>query len=145
VLAQMTPEVSFSRGDTSLFGEATRALIRDNLNNTRFEIIRISNLQVTAGQQTRRGTAWFRVFAKGSLHTSLATVNIGTADSIWSLGFQETRPGTWKVNRITPVRIPNGVLASGEPGSDRTGLGFNARTGLIRPTSRGAPGRRRAD
>ena len=50
-----------------------------------------------------------------------------------------------KVYRITPVRIPNGALAIGPPGSDRAGLGFNDGTGITRPTSRGALGRRRAD
>ena len=32
----------------------------------------------------------------------------GRADSTWSLGFEETKPGVWKVNRITPVSLPYG-------------------------------------
>src|SRR5262249_20119248 len=109
VLSHLTPNVQYTRGETALFGEATRALIRANLSNTRFELVRISNLQTAAGQQTRRGTAQFRVFTKGSLHTSLGTVNIGPAETGWSLGFQETEPGVWKVNRITPVQLPPGA------------------------------------
>src|SRR5262245_6336843 len=109
VLAHLTPDVQFSEGGTTRFGEATRALIRANLSHTRFELIRISGLQTAAGQQSRRGTAQFRVFAKGSLHTTLATVTIGTADSVWSLGFQETEPRVWKVNRITPLQLPPGA------------------------------------
>ena len=42
------------------------------------------------GEQSRRGTAEFRVFAKGSLNMSVAPMDIGTFNSVWSLGFQET-------------------------------------------------------
>ena len=62
------------KGTTSLDAEATRALIQANLSNTRFEFIRISNLQTSAGEQSRRGTAEFRVFAKGSAE------HVGRAD-----------------------------------------------------------------
>jgi hypothetical protein len=146
VLTQMTPDVqfSYSRGDTALHGEETRALIRTNLNNTSFDFIRIGNLQVNAGRQSRRGTAEFRVLAKGSRHLSLATVTIGTADSVWSLGFQETEPGVWKVNRITPVQIPREALAMpGGPPPERSRLGFNDRKGGPWPTGRPGPGRLR--
>jgi ketosteroid isomerase-like protein len=140
VLAHLTPDVQFLKGDLALDGAATRALIRANLEQTRFDFIRVSNLETSAGRQSRRGKAEFRVMAKGSLHGSLGTVNIGTADSVWSLGFQETEPGVWKVNRITPVRIPNGALAmpGGAPAPERPRLGRNppggrARGGRIAP------------
>ena len=127
VLAHLAPNVLYTLGDTALDGEGTRALIRANLSDAQFELIRISGLQTAAGQQTRRGTAQFRVVAKGSLHTSLAQVNIYTANSAWSLGFQETEPGIWKVNRITPVDLPPDVLSV--PGRvrarDRADLGYN--------------------
>ena len=35
----------------------------------------------------------------------MVTYSVGTANSTWSLGFQETEPGVWKVNRITPVSM----------------------------------------
>ena len=38
------------------------------------------------------------------------TYNVGTANSTWSLGFQETEPGVWKVNRITPVSMTEGTV-----------------------------------
>jgi hypothetical protein len=117
VLGYMTPNVLYVRGDTALDGEATRALIRDNLSHARFEIVRISNLEADAAEQSRRGTAMFRVVAKGTMDTSLASLNFGTANSIWSLGLQETEPGVWKVNRITPVQVPGDVL--GVPGAPR--------------------------
>jgi hypothetical protein len=130
VLEHMTPDVRFSdaRGETSVHGEATRALIRTNLSATSFDFIRISNLEINAGRQARRGTALFRVFAKGNRHTSLATVPVGTANSVWELGFQETDPKVWKVNRITPVQLPSEALATPErPPPDRSGPGFNRR------------------
>jgi hypothetical protein len=33
-------------------------------------------------------------------------LNFGSVNSSWSLGFRETSPGVWKVNRITPVSVP---------------------------------------
>jgi hypothetical protein len=111
LLSYMAPDVRFQKGETSLDPEATRALIQANLGNTRFEFIRISNLQISVGEQSRRGKAEFRVFAKGSLNTPVAMMDIGTFNSVWSLGFQETKPHIWKVNRITPVQLPSGGLA----------------------------------
>jgi hypothetical protein len=117
MLSHMAPDVRYLKGPTSLDAEATRAMIAENISHTRFEFIRISNLQTSVGEQSRRGTAEFRVFAKGSISTSVAQVDIGTFNSIWSLGFQETKPHVWKVNRITPVQLPGGGLAmpSGAP------------------------------
>jgi hypothetical protein len=111
VLAHLTPDVEYVQQGTILSGEATRALIRTNLANAAFDFVHINDLQTSAGRQTRRGTADFRVYAKGTLHTSVVTYNVGTANSIWSLGFQETAPGIWKVNRITPVSVPEGAIS----------------------------------
>jgi ketosteroid isomerase-like protein len=146
-LAHMTPDVEFSRRDMAMFGEATRELVRRNLSQTRFEFLRISNMETSAGRQSRRGKAEFRVFAKGSLHTPQTTMNIGTANSVWSLGFRETEPGVWKVSRITPVQIPNDALTIPGRGAapDRSRLGYNAGTDLSRPLDRGGLGRRRVD
>ena len=110
VLAHLTPDVEYVQQGATLSGEATRGLIRANLANASFDFVHINDLQTSAGRQTRRGTAEFRVYAKGTLHTSLVTYNVGTANSTWSLGFQETAPGVWKVNRITPVSVPEGAI-----------------------------------
>jgi ketosteroid isomerase-like protein len=110
VLEHLTPDVEYFQGQVSVSGEATRELIRANLANARFDFVHINDLQVSAGTRTRRGNAEFRVYAKGSLRTSLATYNVGTANSTWSLGFQETETGVWKVNRITAVSIPEGSI-----------------------------------
>ena len=112
VLAHLTPDVEYIQQGAIISGEATRDLIRTNLANASFEFVHINDLQISAGRQTRRGTAEFRVYAKGTLHTSIVTYNVGTANSTWSLGFQETTPGVWQVNRITPVSLPEGTIRS---------------------------------
>jgi hypothetical protein len=109
VLKHLTPDVQYVQHGTSLPGEATRELIHANLANATFDFVYIRELQTSAGRQTRRGKAEFRIYAKGRLNTALASYDVGTADSTWSLGFQETTPGIWKVNRITPVSVPEGI------------------------------------
>jgi hypothetical protein len=143
VLTHLTPDVQFLKGETALDGETTRSVIRANLENTSFDFIRIGNLETSAGRQSRRGKAEFRVFAKGSRHTPLATMDIGTANSVWSLGFQETAPGVWKVNRITPVQLQSGALliSNGRRPLDRGRLGLIDGTNILRPVR----GRRRGD
>lgn len=110
VLAHMSPHVQYSRGDLTLSEEATRSLIQSNLSNSHFDFLRITGLQASAGSQARRGQAEFRVFARGSLNTASATVEGGSATSDWSLGFQETKSGVWKVCRITPISLPYRAL-----------------------------------
>ncbi len=117
VLAQLTPDVEYVQDGILLSGEATRELIRANLANATFDFVHVQDLQTSAGRQTRRGKAEFRVYAKGILRTTLATYNVGTAYSTWSLGFQETERGVWKVNRITPVSMTEGVALSPRPSS----------------------------
>ncbi len=103
VLEHLTKDVQFMQGEAAISGEGTRELIRSQLGRARFDFVRVSNLETKHGVQTRRGTALFQVFAKGSLDTSVATMNVGTANSSWSLGFEETSPGVWKVNRISAL------------------------------------------
>lgn len=139
VLGYMTPDVTYLKGETALEGDATRGLIRDNLSRVRFELVRITNLRTNAGRQSRRGTAEFHAFFKGTMDTSTASVNVGTVNSIWSLGLRETAPGIWKVDRITPVQAPGDGLyvpgggrrpgrAATEPGDARSGPGRPGRT-----------------
>src|SRR5271157_957768 len=121
-LAQLTPDVEYVQDGISLSGEATRELIRANLANAALDFVHVQDLQTSARRQTRRGKAEFRIYAKGTLRTSMATYNVGTANSTWSLGFQETEPGVWKVNRITPVSMTEGVaLVPRSPSSSRIG------------------------
>ena len=133
-LIHMAPNVQYLRGDTALSEDATRALIKANLTHARFEFVRISDLQASAGQQSRRGKAEFRVFTRGHLNSSFGIADFGTAVTTWSLGFQETEPGVWKVNRISPISIPQGILAlpSGLPSTDDSHVGINGGIGIPR-------------
>jgi ketosteroid isomerase-like protein len=135
VLDRLTPDVLYSRGETALEGDATRELIRANLGHARFDVVQISGLETDVGEQSRRGTATFRVFAKGTMDTSLP---FGTASSAWSLGLKETEPGVWKVNRITPMQIPSEALPA--PNGPR-----NARSSAIRPDDDGSRARRKGN
>lgn len=106
VLEYLTPDVMYVKGELALEGEATRALIRDNLERVRFDLVRVSNLKVNAGRQSRQGSAEFSAFFKGTIDSATASVAFGSTNSIWSLGLRETAPAVWKVNRITPVQVP---------------------------------------
>jgi len=137
VLAHLMPTVQYKHGETALNEDMTRAMIRSNLSNARFNFVRISDLQTSAGQQSRRGLADFRVISSGSLNTSHGMMDARTNVTAWQLGFQETEPGVWKVNRITSVSMPQGVLAmrGGPPPSDRS---HHVGLRRLNPKSRGS-------
>jgi len=136
VLSHMAPTVQYLQGETALTEDATRALIRTNLSHTQFDFVRISDLQTSAGQQSRRGKAEFRVFTRGRLADSAGHLDGLTT---WSLGFQETEPGVWKVNRISPITMPQGILAlpGGKPPTDGSQIGHNDGIGFPAPKGRG--------
>ena len=77
VLKHLTPDVQYVQHGTSLPGESTRELIRTNLSHATFDFVYIRELQTSAGRQTRRGKAEFRIYAKGRLQTSLARLRRG--------------------------------------------------------------------
>ena len=132
VLAHLTPDVSYSDSDTSGKPEATRALIRTYLSNIHLEFVRVSDLKTSVGQQTRRGTAEFRVFAKGGYKTASNLSEGRTVVSAWSLGFQETEPGVWRIYRISPIALPDGIraLLGGLMRSNRSQINRGDRIGL---------------
>jgi ketosteroid isomerase-like protein len=111
VLKHLTPDIQYVQNGKSLPGELTRGLIRTNLANATFDFVHLNSLQTSVGRQSRRGVAEFVIYAKGTLRTSIAAYNVGTANSSWSLGFEETAPGIWKVNRITPISVPEGAIS----------------------------------
>ena len=142
-LGLMTDDVRFvNRGDT-MSTLLTRIFVQRTLQNAKFDFLRITRLKTNAGNQSRRGSAEFQVVASGSIQ-KYNELNFGSANSSWSLGFKETSPGIWKVNRITPVSVPGaqGVLpvadANGEiaipPGIGEKGLPPRTARG---PDSRG--------
>lgn len=107
ILAHLTPNAQFVQSGSSMTPEATRTLIIANVAAAKIELARIRGLQTDAGRLTRRGKAEFKVFTQGSIQAPMGLGGLaGTADTSWSLGFEETEPGVWKVNRITPVSTP---------------------------------------
>jgi hypothetical protein len=140
VIEHLAPDVEYVQNGTVLSGDATRALIRANLEHATFDFVHINDLQTSAGKQTRRGKAEFRVYAKGRLQTSLASYNMGTANSAWSLGFEETAPRVWKVNRITPMSLPDGAISVPQTAQRRGGPGLGrGRGGDQAPAEQVAP------
>lgn len=111
VLGYMARDVFYTRGDVALNPEETRGYIRETLGRVKFEMVQVTGLEIKVGEQSRRGTANFRVFAKGSMESSLGQIPSGTSLTAWSLGLRETEPGDWKVYRITPVQIPNEIFS----------------------------------
>jgi hypothetical protein len=105
VLTYLTPDVQFVQGGNTSTGEATKALIHSTLSNAHFDFVRVSHLQTEAFPQSRRGSAEFRLIASGKIQTPMAQLNFGTTNSDWSLGFTETSPQVWKVDRITPTQL----------------------------------------
>ena len=114
MLAHFTPDVQYVQSGESLPTAATRALVQASLAQSRFDVVRIRGLQTSAGKQTRRGKAEFKAFVRGSVQGPFGMGGDGATDTSWSLGFEETKPGVWKVNRITPLSMPyNPALLAG--------------------------------
>jgi hypothetical protein len=110
VLAHMAPNVQYVQGENVLSDGFTRGFIRDKVGRAHFDFLRVSHLQISVAEQARRGKAEFRVFTRGRIDSSAATTDPATSVTSWSLGFQETGPHIWKVNRITPTSIPSESL-----------------------------------
>ncbi len=87
-------------------GRRRAALIEHRIAGAKFDFVRVTQLRTHAGGQSRRGSAEFRVIAGGSVDGPVTRMNFGTANSAWSLGFRETNPGVWKVDRIAPTSAP---------------------------------------
>jgi hypothetical protein len=113
VLSHLAPEADISI-NTEMAGRPagplSRALIAysigETLGRTRFDFVRISQLTVHAGSLSRQGRAEFLSQATGNYTTSFGETHFGTTGLNWSLGFRETRPGEWKVTRISPINTP---------------------------------------
>jgi hypothetical protein len=128
VLDLLTPDVEFVAEGVAMPGEVTRTMIRSRIKSAKFDFLRINELRTNAGGQSRRGTAEFRVLAGGSIDGPTNSQNFGTLSSSWSLGFRETSPGVWRVNRITPIAGPGlqAIISATQPAPYRMpGRPFN--------------------
>jgi len=108
VFRHLSPDVEYIQQEhVTSSGEETRTFIRSTLSNVKFDFVRISHLKAKASRLSRLGSAEFRIIAGGSMQASSVTLNFGTTNSDWSLGFEEASPGVWKVNRISPTQMPS--------------------------------------
>jgi hypothetical protein len=145
VLARMTPGVQYVQEGQTLSGDETRSLIKASMSGSRFETLRVYALQTSAGRQSRRGKAEFKVFVQGHVQGPFGLGGTGTANTAWSLGFEEARPKVWLVNRITPVSLPYNLAATiraprPAPGERPPGIFFERGfRGGRRPSSLGRP------
>ena len=105
VFAELTADARFANFTPA----STRAIIAGELPRTHFEYVRFSQSKTSAGGQSRRGTVEFRAVAAGMANAEYAPSRFLIDGSDWSLGVEETSPGVWKINRITPVRLPGPI------------------------------------
>ena len=123
VLTHLTSNVTFTGPEASMTSDDTQRLIRASVSSIHLEFAKITDLKISVGQQTRRGTAEFRVFTKGGLKSASNLAEGRTAITGWSLGFRETEPRVWKIDRISQIAQPNGIRAlSGRFASSRPEL-----------------------
>ncbi len=127
VVAHLTEDVRYTGPEISLSPTDTLALIRNTLGNIRLEFARVSELKTSVGQQTRRGTAEFRLFTRGSFRSRSTLPEARTVVTTWSLGFQETAPGIWKIFRISEISARNssGAFSGGLTPSSGSQIGLN--------------------
>ncbi|WP_435008808.1 hypothetical protein P12x_000060 [Tundrisphaera lichenicola] len=84
-------------------------LILPLLKQTQFDFVRVARLNTDVGEQSRRGSAEFTVTASGVFEEGGNHYPLGSLGTEWSLGFRESSPGVWKVNRITAMKLPRDV------------------------------------
>lgn len=145
ILAHLTPDVKYVQAGAAIPSAATRVMITGGVSNSKFDVVRIRELQTSAGRQTRRGKAEFKVFAKATVQGPMGLGGVmGADDSTWSLGFEETKPGVWKINRITPMGARfNPALLAGGVGSPRQAATPEMDPSLLQGAMPGGPDRGR--
>ncbi len=104
-LALMDAHVTFSIRSNTYGEELDLASFAELLGQVQFDFVRVSRLTATAGAQTHRGQAEFKVTASGSIRQGTALRNF-MGNSEWSIGLRRLGSGAWKINRITAVELP---------------------------------------
>jgi hypothetical protein len=105
VLSLMDDHVTFSMRSNTVGEELDLDFVRQVLGDIDFDWVHVSRLTTSAGEQTHRGSADFRVNASGTYRMTLGTKPfLGPSD--WSFGFRRTPTGQWKITRIAVVTLP---------------------------------------
>lgn len=108
VFELLTRDVTLESGERALPSLLSRTLIQSELKNTKFDFVNVSQVEVQVAPQSRTAQARFRVHAggtteRGSVRFNFLTDGQGTD---WEFGLRETEPQTWKIMRITAIRLP---------------------------------------
>lgn len=103
-LALMDEHVTFSMRSNIFGEELVLSSVAELLHQVKFDFVRVSRLVATAGEQTHRGQAEFKVTAAGSIEQGSTRNFAGYSE--WSLGFRKVASGEWKINRVTAVELP---------------------------------------
>jgi hypothetical protein len=117
VIAELAPDIRYSQSGLVMEGDDARGFIESQLEKVRFDFVRITQLRAQAFPQSRRGKAEFRVVASGSYQSQPVTLNFGTTNLDFSLGFREAAPKTWRVERINLTRAPRDMPVPGGGGT----------------------------
>jgi ketosteroid isomerase-like protein len=105
VLSLMDDHVTFSMRSNTVGEELDLDFVRKVLGDIDFDWVHVSRLTTSAGEQTHRGSADFRVNVSGTYRQTLGSRPfLGPSD--WSFGFRRTPTGQWKVTRIAVVSVP---------------------------------------
>jgi hypothetical protein len=104
-LGLMDEHVTFSMRSNTFGEELVLDSVAELLHQVKFDFVRISRLVATAGAQTHRGQAEFKVTASGAIEQGSSMRNFA-GYSEWSLGFRKVASGEWKINRVTAVELP---------------------------------------
>jgi hypothetical protein len=104
-LELMDEHVTFSMRSNTYGEELVLPSLVELLGKVKFDFVRISRLVATAGSQTHRGQAEFKVTAAGTIEQG-SQPRPFAGYSEWSLGFRRAASGEWKINRITAVELP---------------------------------------
>ncbi len=88
-----------------------RTLLKQALDQMRFDLLTVKSLQISAGKKTRRGKADFDVMATGTWLPPLggSAINFPPTPTSWSMGLSKQDDGRWLVDRITPTRLPGEI------------------------------------
>jgi hypothetical protein len=91
-------------------------LLREALDQIKFDMLSVRSIEVSAGKRTGRGSANFKVLCSGTWQSPIggSAINFPPTTSSWSFGFRREKSGEWKVDRITPTELP--APAKGQPG-----------------------------
>ena len=94
-MALMDDHVAFGIRSQTLGEELDLPSFAELLGQVQFDFVRVSRLSATAGAQTHRGQAEFKVTASGAIKQGGSLRNF-MGNSEWSIGLRRLPSGAWK-------------------------------------------------